>query len=77
MKITFVLPTVSMSGGIRVVAIYAQWLVSPFHDNMIIVVGTLTILLVGLAVSRFAKRQIREDRQRIDPEIIGIKELAT
>ena len=56
---------------------HAQWLVSPFHDNMIIVVGTLTILLVGLAVSRFAKRQIREDRQRIDPEIIGIKELAT
>ena len=56
---------------------HAMWLVSPFHDNMIIVVGTLTILLVGLVVSRFAKRQIREDRQRIDPEIIGIKELAT
>lgn len=36
------------------------WLVSPFHDNMIIVVGTLTILLVGLATSRFADRQIPE-----------------
>jgi len=29
---------------------------SPLHSNMIIVVGTLTIFLVGLAVSRFAGR---------------------
>ncbi len=29
---------------------------SPFHSFMIIVVGTLTILLVGLVVSRFGKR---------------------
>ena len=56
---------------------HAVWLVSPFHDNMIIVVGTLTILLVGLVVSRFAKRQIREDRQAHEQEIVGIRELST
>ena len=38
------------------------WLVSPFNDNLIIVAGTLTILLVGLALSRFAEPQIREVR---------------
>ncbi len=32
MKITFVLPTLGMSGGLRVVAIYAQWLVAHGHQ---------------------------------------------
>ena len=36
MKITFVLPTVSMSGGIRVVAIYAQWLARQGHQVFLI-----------------------------------------
>jgi SSS family solute:Na+ symporter len=29
------------------------WLRSPFHNFLVIVIGTLTILLTGLAVSRF------------------------
>ena len=36
------------------------YLVSPFHDNLILVLGTATVLLVGLAVSRFAAPQPRE-----------------
>jgi SSS family solute:Na+ symporter len=39
-----------------------SWLASPFHDNLIIVAGTLTILAVGLLLSRFSERQIREVR---------------
>lgn len=36
MNITFLLPPVSMSGGIRVVAIYAQWLRSRGHNVLLI-----------------------------------------
>jgi glycosyltransferase involved in cell wall biosynthesis len=36
MRITFVLPTVNMSGGIRVVAIYAQWLKQQGHQIFLI-----------------------------------------
>ena len=41
---------------------HLAWLVSPFHDNLILVAGTLTILLVGLGASRFAQPQIRDAR---------------
>jgi solute:Na+ symporter, SSS family len=34
---------------------WAAWR-SPFHSFMVVVIGTLTILLVGLAVSRFRRR---------------------
>jgi SSS family solute:Na+ symporter len=53
------------------------WMVSPFHDNVIIVAGTLTILLVGLATSRFANPQIHEFRTIPDPEIATDKEAET
>lgn len=53
------------------------WLVSPFHDNLIIVAGTLTILLVGLAVSRLAERQTREVRIDPLPETLIDQELST
>ena len=36
MKITFLLPTVGFSGGIRVVAIYADWLKNRGHDVTVI-----------------------------------------
>lgn len=36
MKIVFLLPTVGYSGGIRVVAIYAQWLASAGHDVVLV-----------------------------------------
>ncbi len=36
-----------------------EWLRSPFHSNMIIVVGTLSIFLVGVVVSRLAPREHR------------------
>lgn len=36
MKITFLLPTVGFSGGIRVVAIYAEWLKKRGHDVTLI-----------------------------------------
>jgi len=36
MKIVFLLPTVGYSGGIRVVAIYAQWLASVGHDVVLV-----------------------------------------
>jgi len=39
-----------------------SWLISPFHDNLILVVGSLTVLLVGLVASRFATPQSREVR---------------
>lgn len=35
---------------------------SPFHDYLILVVGSLTVLLVGLATSRFSPPQSREVR---------------
>jgi SSS family solute:Na+ symporter len=35
-------------------AAWAQWR-SPFHSFMVIVFGTMTILLVGLLVSRWSK----------------------
>ena len=54
-----------------------QWLVSPFHDNLIVVVGTLTILLVGLSVSRRAERQTREVRLDPLPESVMDPELST
>ena len=38
------------------------WFVSPFNDNWVIVAGTMTILLVGLASSRFSKPRIQEVR---------------
>jgi len=44
------------------------WLASPFHDNLIIVAGTLTILAVGLLLSRFSERQIRDVRTDSSPE---------
>lgn len=36
MKITFLLPVVGWSGGIRVVAIYAQWLAQHGHDVVLV-----------------------------------------
>jgi glycosyltransferase involved in cell wall biosynthesis len=36
MKITFLLPVVGWSGGIRVVAIYAQWLAEHGHDVVLV-----------------------------------------
>src|SRR4051794_18726226 len=36
MRITFVLPTVSMSGGIRVVAIYAEALATLGHEVLLV-----------------------------------------
>lgn len=45
-----------------------KWLVSPFHDNLIIVVGTLTILLVGLVTSRFAVPQSHDGRSTSNVE---------
>lgn len=33
-----------------------EWLRSPFHNFLVIVIGTMSILLVGLMVSRFAGR---------------------
>lgn len=53
------------------------WIVSPFHDNVIIVAGTFTILFVGLATSRFADRQIRELPTFPDKEITVNQEPAT
>ncbi|WP_157605315.1 sodium:solute symporter [Schlesneria paludicola] len=53
------------------------WLVSPFHDNLILVVGTLTILLVGLAVSRFSVRQTRDVRISSGENLETIQEPAT
>ena len=38
------------------------WMMSPFHDYLILVVGTLTVLLVGLVTSGFATPQSREVR---------------
>jgi SSS family solute:Na+ symporter len=43
--------------GLRLQESLAGWL-SPFHAFMIPVIGTLTILLVGLAVSRFRSRRV-------------------
>jgi len=39
-----------------------EFLRSPFHSFMIIVIGTLTILLVGLLVSRFAGRSTHRNK---------------
>ena len=33
-----------------------EWAISPFNDNLILVIGTLTVLLIGLATSRFSPR---------------------
>jgi SSS family solute:Na+ symporter len=51
------------------------WFVSPFHDNLIIVAGTGTILVVGLACSRFSKRQFRVIDPVLDRNAIGNGEL--
>ena len=53
------------------------WLVSPFHDNLILVVGTMTVLLVGLAVSRFSVPQTREVRISSRGKIETLQEPAT
>lgn len=53
------------------------WFVSPFHDNLIIVAGTLTILTVGLALSRFSVRQIPELHTQIEPHLSPVKEQST
>ena len=48
-----------------------NWLQSPFHDFMIIVVGTMTILLVGVLVSRFVRPPLphtADQAQRMDQE---------
>ena len=36
------------------------WLVSPFHDNLIVVVGTATILVAGGAASLLSSRREEE-----------------
>lgn len=36
MKITFLLPTVNFSGGIRVISIYAQWLAQHGHEVLLV-----------------------------------------
>lgn len=36
MRITFLLPTLGLSGGIRVVAIYAQWLAQQGHEVVLV-----------------------------------------
>ena len=42
-----------------------DWLVSPFHDNLIVVVGTATILVVGVAASLLSSlregKSVRQD----------------
>lgn len=53
------------------------WFVSPFNDNLIIVVGALTILLIGLTASRLAERQTREVRIDPLPESVIDQELST
>lgn len=54
-----------------------SWFVSPFNDNLIIVVGALTILLIGLTASRLAERQTREVRIDPLPESVIDQELST
>ena len=56
---------------------HMAWLVSPFHDNLILVVGTLAILLVGLAVSRFSVRQTRDVPISSGENLESIQEPAT
>ena len=56
---------------------HLSWLVSPFHDNLIIVAGTLTILMVGLLLSRFSERQIRDVHADSSLEFANNSELPT
>jgi len=60
--------TLSPQWSKELTAYNLNWLASPFHDNLIIVVGTLTILLVGLAVSRLAVPQSHDTRPTSDAE---------
>lgn len=52
-----------------------SWLISPFHDNLIIVAGTITILTVGLLLSRFSSRQIPELHNEFGSELNPGKEV--
>ena len=40
----------------RLLACDLGWMISPYHDNLIAVVGTATILVVGLIVSGVTRR---------------------
>lgn len=53
------------------------WFVSPFHDNVIILAGTLTILVVGLLTSRFGDRPNPQIRTFPDQELTVHQEPAT
>ncbi len=53
------------------------WMVSPFHDNLILVIGTLTILLVGLMTSRFSPPQSRAVRIGTEGNLDAYQEPAT
>ena len=54
-----------------------SWILSPFHDNLILVVGSLTVLLVGLAASRFSAPQSRDVRIATDENLQTYQEPAT
>ena len=53
------------------------WLVSPFHSNLILVVGTLTVLLVGFATSRFAAPKNHEMEDALHTNLQPLQEPAT
>jgi SSS family solute:Na+ symporter len=54
-----------------------NWMVSPFHGNLILVVGTGTILFVGLAISRFSAPQNWEAHSVPDENLLTSQEAAS
>lgn len=54
-----------------------EWIISPFHSNLILVLGTLTVLLVGFATSRFAAPKNHEMEEALNQNLQRIQEPAT
>lgn len=54
-----------------------SWLLSPFHDNLILVIGSFAVLIVGLAVSRFSPPIYNETGKISDESLHPVPEAAT
>ena len=50
---------VGVAAGVAVI-VWMTFFRTPFHSNLIIVIGTLTVLIVGLALARLARREAGE-----------------